>query len=474
MLIYDHNFEFIGIDKEDLNKLGFKTFSDLKSICNDFADLFVKKPGYIHNFKNLKWILYILNSDTHEAKAIIEANGTTFTTELVIHTLYMIDNPDKESYIVTLSNLHKTNNTTEPIVQINENVVSSNTEVQKQPLIEPEAKPQTADDSKIQTVTKPDVEHQHTTQSPMLGDYLTPIQPTTDKQTDKYVYDPKIAADELGLPIDLVEEFIGDFIQQAYSFKDGLYSALDNEDRDTLKNLSHKLKGVAANLRIEDAFEAIRVVNDSSDMVEARQNLDTFYSIIHKLDKKEQPLKATQNITKPQDTSTKENSESIINDDIYANLLQDEDLISSHENKTTENIQEVEDVQNVQNTQDLKESENIEIETEEALPTAPTMNIVMHYDKQKAINELGLDEDALDDFIKNYKTQLISSIKDIQDAAQSGNLAQVHQLALNIKGTSDNLRLLQISTLLEQLIFTNSSQEVDSTITALQQCLDQI
>ena len=28
-----------------------------------------------------------------------------------------------------------------------------------------------------------------------------------------YVYNPQVASDELGLPVDLIEEFIGDFIQ---------------------------------------------------------------------------------------------------------------------------------------------------------------------------------------------------------------------------------------------------------------------
>ena len=38
-----------------------------------------------------------------------------------------------------------------------------------------------------------------------------------------YVFNPEVASEELGLPTDLVEEFIQDFIAQANSFKDELY-----------------------------------------------------------------------------------------------------------------------------------------------------------------------------------------------------------------------------------------------------------
>ena len=62
MLIYNHQQEFVGINEKDLKSLGFRNLADLQSECKDFADLFVKRPTYIHNFKNFNWIYYILNS----------------------------------------------------------------------------------------------------------------------------------------------------------------------------------------------------------------------------------------------------------------------------------------------------------------------------------------------------------------------------------------------------------------------------
>jgi len=89
------------------------------------------------------------------------------------------------------------------------------------------------------------------------------------------------------------------------------------------------------------------------------------------------------------------------------------------------------------------------------------------------VNELGLEEEIVDTLLHEYKIQLTSFIQEIKQAIQSNNLEQVHQLALNIKGTSDNLRLSQISALLEQLMFTHKPQEITDTLKALQQYLTQ-
>ena len=102
-----------------------------------------------------------------------------------------------------------------------------------------------------------------------------------------YKFDPQLASDELGLPVDLIEEFIEDFVAQALEFKDGLYSSIAERDLDTIKSQSHKLKGVAANLRIEDALEVLTTANHSEDFVEIQDNLDVLYKIIAKLNGEE-------------------------------------------------------------------------------------------------------------------------------------------------------------------------------------------
>ena len=89
---------------------------------------------------------------------------------------------------------------------------------------------------------------------------------------------------ELGLPVDLIQEFIGDFIQQSHDFHDPLFDALAARDLETIKTLSHKLKGVAANLRIEDSFEVLSIINTTKDFDEISANLKYYYHLIAKLE----------------------------------------------------------------------------------------------------------------------------------------------------------------------------------------------
>ena len=100
---------------------------------------------------------------------------------------------------------------------------------------------------------------------------------------ETYEYDPKIASNELGLPIDLVQEFIQDFISQSYSFKTELYNSVSSFDLHKAKLLTHKLKGVAANLRIQDALNLLTKINLSDDVTELSNDLDNFYVIITNL-----------------------------------------------------------------------------------------------------------------------------------------------------------------------------------------------
>ncbi|MFZ5375646.1 MAG: hypothetical protein ACOZBX_08920, partial [Campylobacterota bacterium] len=52
-----------------------------------------------------------------------------------------------------------------------------------------------------------------------------------------YRFDPNVAASELGLPVDLIQEFIGDFIQQSHDFKNDLFDAALRADMNNLKIL---------------------------------------------------------------------------------------------------------------------------------------------------------------------------------------------------------------------------------------------
>lgn len=142
-------------------------------------------------------------------------------------------------------------------------------------------------------------------------------------------YDPQLAANELGLPLEEIEEFLQDFIAQAEEFKDELYNSLKTSDLDTIKTLSHKLKGVAANLRIESAINPLDIANSSSDTEEIETHLNDFYKVIDKLsgvdtvDTNEESMLSE--IDELEEFSSEEESESLV-DELEDELELDEEL----------------------------------------------------------------------------------------------------------------------------------------------------
>ncbi len=84
-------------------------------------------------------------------------------------------------------------------------------------------------------------------------------------------YDPQVAADELNLPVELIEEFVEDFIEQAHQDKDHLLTSYYQKDMDNIHELGHKLKGAASNLRINelaDILEEIQFCTEHSKLEE--------------------------------------------------------------------------------------------------------------------------------------------------------------------------------------------------------------
>jgi len=348
VLIYDHNKTFIGIDEESLALLGYDQFEELIHDHKDVAELFVKKPGFIHNFTNFPWIDFVLHAESDDAKVIIAGRSKSFSATISIAVLHLSQAPSETAYIVNLKNIQSYQldaseqpeqapvtftpevkevvTTPEPVVeQETEDLFEqppitfdddifvteepSNPVTQEKPVETPvvaqeddleiffgdeEPQEEHADEGEI-NFPKPeesifDNVKEEEEATPMLGASLTEAEKAylADLEfDDNYVYNPQVAADELGLPVDLIEEFIGDFINQAHEFKDQLFDAMEKEDFDNIKVLSHKLKGVAANLRIEDSFEVLRNINETSDIKECEANLKKFYLTVAKLEGKD-------------------------------------------------------------------------------------------------------------------------------------------------------------------------------------------
>jgi len=85
LILYDQNYNFLGISNETINFLGYEDIDEFTSLHSDFANLLVKKDGSIYNFKNFSWIDFILYSGSPNKDAIVKLkNGKEMEIKLSV------------------------------------------------------------------------------------------------------------------------------------------------------------------------------------------------------------------------------------------------------------------------------------------------------------------------------------------------------------------------------------------------------
>ena len=530
MLIYNFQKEFLGIDTKDLQELGYHDLSSLRSEVTDFADLFVKTPGYIHNFQHVHWIDFIDCADDGEPqRVIINANGKNFTANLVISYAYLTDNPIEKAYLVHLHNLRTLTNS--EVEQIHDDILQRPaptpapafhqevpTPETPAPIVEPSIQTAAptqdlvADVEDIFTappepkeVVQPSIEPQE----PQIEDVkldldmdtfeeapleVAPPQstPTPKKKVihkkehfdNGYIYNPEVASKELGLPLDLIEEFIQDFIAQAGDFKPELYSSLDDGDIDNVKTLSHKLKGVAANLRIEDAFETLTIINTTSDLEVIRTNMDLFYKIIAKLAGEdveeiveeevlveEEPVELVEPLIEQQPQENDEltlefkddlpiQERATTNDEALQIPQEDEDM--SLEFKEDDILDTLEE------KRDEEPKEAVELQQEE------TPKLEINYSKSKVANEIGLDTEIFNELFDDFIDETRVLTNEMQEAVSIGDFDLLKSEVMKLKGMSENMRINSFNNELSALMHSTNSQESLKLIDKIHDILEEL
>jgi HPt (histidine-containing phosphotransfer) domain-containing protein len=90
-----------------------------------------------------------------------------------------------------------------------------------------------------------------------------------DVQSIHFDFQLESAANDLNLPVELIEEFVHDFIEQAHTETKKMLEAYEKGDLDTIQQIGHLLKGASSNLRIEplsDTLYEIQFCEDSSKL----------------------------------------------------------------------------------------------------------------------------------------------------------------------------------------------------------------
>ncbi len=577
MLIYNFQKEFIGIDEADLEVFGFANLAELKAEADDFADMFIREPGYVHNFKHVHWIDFITCADpSEESKVIIETNGNTYQATVTIDTLYLSDNPTSKAYLINLKSLTLKRNgefseevtrkkppKIEPTVghafnlspeveealeatpqlkvfepfenlQVDEETpeildiheeVEPKAELLKDELIEEPVIEVTLDAPLDISFDDDDIEDSifaeetaevETFISDEEEDFSADA-PSIDLQEDdgfdySYNYDPQVASDELGLPIDLIEEFIEDFIAQAKEFKDELHSSLNKGDTDNIKILSHKLKGVAANLRIEDAFNTLSIINTSSDINEVEKYLHIFYKTIAKLSGEKieapqapvVPVKAVaieeeieEIPTIKIEKETQEDDDDLYGDDLILDFKEDsttdkvevetpkeeddDDLyldfdIDIKDSEAPQKIEmpELDDIADIDDLLSIDEEFLIKEEVEEVEEVEIEILPEINYSKELIANEIGLDQESFNEIFDDYIVDSKSSITVIDKAIIKDDFATCKKEAIKLKGMSDNMRVNAFKEELTSLINSSDKDELVKAVKKINAVIAQI
>lgn len=525
MLLYNHKQEFIGINEEGLRLLNYPSMVDLLAVCNDVADLFANEPGYIHNFKNFGWITFLLHADSDASTAIVHANGRVFTTQLKVSPFYLSSTPQEHGYSIEMSQIktisgediksnvssakpHPTgiSNAATPSPLLDHSAIApvkliepSLTDIPELPLssfeafedvlLETPPSIQTlsvsddADDFDIPhfepIVPTPAVAKQETAPKAVnkKSTYVSGTDYTDQeleylsnhKVSKEYHYDPNVAANELGLPVDLIEEFIGDFILQSSDFKESLFEAALKNDFNNLHILSHKLKGVAANLRIEDALETLTTINVSTDPLEIEANLKYYYDVIRKLSGEEVSSSEETSDDVQDETPTSAITPEAL-EDIYSFGLKqydDETLIVQDDFDGTEH-----ETKESEFKKELLSLDDLDVQTTDQPPIQP--NQKLHYDPATIADLLGVEQSFVDELLFDYKNDSRIMSNAISEAIRSFDTTAWNASAAKLKGISDNLRLTEISEELAILSQTHDAQEAKKASIRLNAYLDQL
>ena len=532
MIIYNHKKEFVGISEKDLKALKLSSLAELQNEVADFADLFVKTPGYIHNFKHVHWIDFIKSADSiDENRVIISVKGRNYKAVIDLQKLYLVDDPQQEAYGIVLSALR------ELTKEENERISGDLAQRSVLKSVEPMDFEQKESASEVETSSEPEIEEEpltldfeEETQEEAVQEEA-PVELALDEEVslppqeesvavedeeDKfrdYHFDPELAAKELGLPTDLVEEFIQDFIAQAREFKPELYEALDTGRIDNLRMLSHKLKGVAANLRIEDAYDALVTINTSDDISLVKRTLDRFYNVIIKKLAGEEVPTAPKTSTSPakEEPSDEEAPVTLdLGEEITLEAPSEEEMLKEEEVEPVQEEEEkldlgfdedifqeespaleaptedeptieIEEEEPVELSLDEEKEEPLELTLEDAIDTPQSSDSALQsqeeenlelvddvqpdapivVDKARIASELGIDVQVYEELLNDYISDMHLGLQQLEELLQNGEDPEsVKKLALRLKGMSDNMHLNTIAKEFEEFIQNDDANRV--------------
>jgi len=251
----------IIIDSEEISqKIGISN-DDYKNFLNDFIDTALSLE------KDLQ------SSDTHTRD---DAISTLSHLSNVLHLPFIADivsnikdtdtqREDIESLYSTLSRITTQKNDD----SIDELTQNDSTEVEETPL-ELESEEDTSEAFELfdEPTPEPTVQESTTERNAPKGESFGTIS-LEEVKPKHFDFQLEEAANDLSLPVELIEEFVHDFIDQAHIETKKMLQAYEDGDLDTIQKIGHLLKGASSNLRINalsDTLYKIQFCEKSDDL----------------------------------------------------------------------------------------------------------------------------------------------------------------------------------------------------------------
>ena len=208
--------------------------------------------------------------------------------------------------------------------------------------------------------------------------------------------------------------------------------------------MSHKLKGVAANLRIEDMFEILGTVNSSENFLELEQGLNMFYKMVDKLINQKD---FHEEIVTQEDTSDE--------DDMFLSFKDDDEV--------KENIvfQDEVPVPDTPKMIEMPEFEKFQEEIE------IRKNIEIHYDRAKVAREIGIDVENFDELLVDFVNEAKGYISEIKKAMTESDYEASKNSCIKLKRMCVTMRIDSFDEELNSILTTENLSTVTQSLSSI-------
>lgn len=217
----------LGLEKDLQNKNEEKRTEAVTTLSQLAEILHIPKIGDI--------VDTITNADETKRRQSIESFYSTLARITATHDT-------EEESIET----ERTSETEEEPETLKEAIVLEEPVIQDEPAVQKRAKPkETSSFTSFGTISLDDVKPKH------------------------FDFQLREAADDLSLPVELIEEFVHDFIDQAHQETKKMLKAYEKGDLKSVQKIGHLLKGASSNLRINplsDTLYKIQFCEDPSQL----------------------------------------------------------------------------------------------------------------------------------------------------------------------------------------------------------------